>query len=101
MAHTPKQEIVTGMLDLCTSWLSSGYKPGDGRDQLKQIHRHWQTAWDAGLVQDKSLSIDNMTELVASAFMQRNGLDSAPLKLQELLEQISLVWFAWTFAAEQ
>lgn len=96
-----RHQILDQLVSTCHLWLSCGYKPGHGRDKLQQIYGLWKPAWDEGLVQDRSMSMDNMTEDGAKAYCLKYCLPDPPRELQELLEEISLVWFSFTFLAEQ
>jgi len=67
---------------------------------MVQIYNLWREAWDGGFVSDKSLSMDSLTEAAALRHMEKNSLSECPDSFLKLLEEISLVWFAWTVQAE-
>ena len=101
MGSDIRHQILDQLVTTCSVWLSCDYKPGHGRDKLMDIYKLWKPAWDKGLVQDCSMSMDNMTEDGAKAYCLKYCLPDPPIELQELLEEISLVWFSFTFLAEQ
>lgn len=67
---------------------------------MKSVYDQWKAAWEAGFVANKSLSMDNLTEAVAMRHIEKNGLEECPRQFQEILEEVGLVWFAWTVQAE-